>query len=67
MNATRHLMVTMSDHLGADKIRSRINGERLLGELLRVAAGGVGLVGEDADDGVAGLVACGCREYRPRP
>jgi hypothetical protein len=46
----------MSDHLSADNIRSRINGERLFGDLLRGADGG-GLVGEDADYRVARLVA----------
>lgn len=33
------------------------DGERLFGDLRRGAPGGVGLVGEDADRRVAGLVA----------
>ena len=39
--------------------------ERLVGDLLRRPPGGVGLVGEDGDHGVAGLVAVWHRGRRP--
>jgi hypothetical protein len=43
------------------------DGERLFGDLLRGAPGGAGLVGEDTDHGMAGLVAVQHGDVPPLP